>query len=386
MAVASALERPDLVTAEVVEVLENQDLAEQYEVSSLPHTVINDKSLSVGVDAERTFVEKLLTLEEPPQTLPRLAPEGQEVHVDVVVVGAGPGGLTAAIYGERSGLKYVVLEKGPIGGQVALTPVVENYPGLTRIGGKALVDLMTQHALQYTHIHQGEEVLDVQFKEDVEVATNKGRYVCRALILATGAVHTKMGVPGEDRLFGKGVSYCATCDGSLYRDKKVLMVGGGSSAVAEALYLDSVGAHVTLVHRRDTLRAESHLQRALSDRKIPVTWNTEIREILGERLVSGVRAENTATGKTEEIPADGVFVAIGYEPVNNLAKLLGLELDEYGYVKVDRSQRTSNPRVYAAGDITGGVKQIVTAVGQGAVAALTAFEDLANPYWKTQPE
>jgi thioredoxin reductase (NADPH) len=382
VAVASALERPDLITAEIVEASENEDMAIKYGVSSVPHTVINGKTVSLGVDTQDAFIGKILTLQEPAAGLPPLIREGEEVHVDIVIVGAGPGGLTAAIYGERSGLKCVVLEKGVVGGQVALTPVVENYPGLTRVAGKSLVDLMAQHASQYTHIHQGEEVLEIKPNGQIIVSTNRGRYICRAVILATGAKHRKLGVPGEERLYGRGVSYCATCDGYFYKGKKVIMVGGGNSAVTEALYLDSLGVSVTLVHRKDKLRAESRLQESLFNRKIPVLRNSEVREILGDKIVTGVRIENTKAGKAEEMPVDGAFISIGYEPVNELAKKTGVELDEAGYVKADRRQRTNVPRIYAAGDITGGVKQIVTAVGQGAVAAMTAFEDLANPYWK----
>lgn len=381
-AVASALERPDLITAEIVEASEHEDLAGKYGVSSVPHTVINGKTVSLNVDTPDAFIEKVLTLQEQAAGLPPLVREGEEVHVDIVIVGAGPGGLTAAIYGERSGLKCVVLEKGVVGGQVALTPVVENYPGLTRVAGKSLVDLMAQHAGQYAHIHQGEEVLEIEPNEQIKVSTNRGKYLCRAVILATGAKHRKLGVPGEERLYGRGLSYCATCDGYFYKGKKVIMVGGGNSAVTEALYLDSLGVGVTLVHRKDKLRAELRLQESLFSRKIPVFWNSGVGEILGDKIVTGVRIENTKTGKTEEMQVDGIFISIGYEPVNELAKKTGVELDEAGYVRADRRQRTNVPHIYAVGDITGGVKQIVTAVGQGAVAAMTAFEDLANPYWK----
>lgn len=382
LAIACAVERPGLITAEIIEIMENRELAEEYGVSSVPQTNINDEISSMGAEPEHVFIERLVTLEEPSATGPRIAPEGEEVRVDVVVIGAGPGGLTAGIYGERSGLRYVILEKDIVGGQVAGTPVVENYPGLMRIAGKSLVDIMVQHALQYTYIHQGEEVLDIKPNETIEVNTNKGKYLCRAVILTTGAKYRKIGAPGEERLFGRGVSYCATCDGYFFKDKRAVVVGGGSSAVTEALYLDSLGVNVTLVHRRDVLRAEARLQESLFDRKIPVIWNSVVKEILGEKVVAGVRLENVKTGEAQEIPTDAVFVSIGYDPVNELAMRIGLELDEEGYVKVDRFQRTSLPRIYAAGDVTGGIKQIVTAVGQGAVAAMTAFEDLSKPYWK----
>ncbi|MFH1146762.1 MAG: FAD-dependent oxidoreductase [Pseudomonadota bacterium] len=382
LAVASAVERPDLVTAEIIEIVENRDLAEKYGVTSVPQTNINDEISSMGAEPEDVFIERLVTLKEPSATGPRIAPEGEDVRVDVVVVGGGPGGLTAGIYGERGGLRYVILEKDIVGGQVAATPVVENYPGLIRIAGKALADIMSQHALQYTHIHQGEEVLDIKPDETIEVYTNKGKYLCRAVILTTGAKYRKIGAPGEERLFGRGVSYCATCDGYFFKGKKAVMVGGGSSAVTEALYLDSLGVGVRLVHRRETLRAEARLQESLFERKIPVIWNSVVTEILGEKVVEGVRIENLKTGEIQEIQTDAVFVSVGYEPVNDLAKRIGLELDEDGYIRVDRFQRTSRARIYAAGDITGGIKQIVTAVGQAAVAAMTAFEDLSKPYWK----
>lgn len=386
MAVAFAMERPDLIVAEMVEVLENQDIGDQYGVSSVPHTVINDKTISMGVDSESDFLQKLFTLEEFVTGPMRLAPEGVEVKVDVVVIGAGPAGLTAGIYGERSGLKYVILEKDIVGGQVAATPVVENYPGLTRIAGKSLVDLMVQHALEYTHIHQGEEVLDIKFNEQIEINSTKSKYTCRAIILTTGVKYRKIGVPGEDRFFGRGVSYCATCDGYFFKGRKALVVGGGNSALTETLYLYSVGVNVSLVHRRNQLRAEAKLQKMLFDQQIPVIWNSRIAEILGDKVVKSVRIENSETGKIEEVPTDAVFVSIGYDPSNELAKKIGLDLDPDGYVKVDAGQRTSRPRVYAAGDITGGIKQIVTAVGQGAVAALSVFEDLTNPYWKSLAE
>ncbi len=212
--------------------------------------------------------------------------------------------------------------------------------------------------------------------------TSAGTYHVRAIIIATGATHKKLGVPGEERFFGRGVSYCAVCDGFFFRGKKVLMIGGGNTAVTEAIYLKGIGVDVTLVHRRDTLRAERHLQDSLRAQAVPVIWNTVVEEILGDDVVRAVRLRDLRQDRSYEMDIDGIFIAIGYAPSNALARALGLELTEDGYIKVDSRQRTSMPRVYAAGDITGGIKQIVTAVAQGAVAAITAFEDLASPYWK----
>jgi len=382
-AVSAAIEAPHRVSVRIVEILENRRLAERFSVVSVPQTVINGNVVAVGVQPEEVFIDALFT--GAPVELKRVPAAEKVIKKDLVIVGAGPAGLTAAIYAERSGLKCVVIEKGGIGGQVAVTPVVENYPGFSRIPGKTLMDMMAQQALQYTEIHQGEEVIEIKKtrRNRFRVTTTSNRYLCRGIILATGATHKKLGVPGEERFLGRGVSYCATCDGYFFKDgKKVIIVGGGNSAVTEALYLNSIGVDVTLVHRRDALRAEKRLQDSLKERGIQVLWSTVVEEIIGEEVVKSVRLKDLKKKKTYSMQVDGVFISIGYKPVNALAKDLGLELTEDGYIKVDSRQRTSMPGVYAAGDITGGIKQIVTAVGQGSVAAITAFEDLSNPYWK----
>jgi len=381
-AVSAAIERPERISVKVVEIYEQRALAEQYHVGSVPQTVINGNITSIGSQPEEVFIDSLFS--GAPVEMKLSEPKDEVIKRDILVIGAGPAGLTAAIYTERAGLKTVVLEKGNIGGQVALTPVVENYPGYTRIPGKTLMDMMAQQALQYTEIIQGEEVLEIEKKADIfTVRTTSNRYEVRGVIIATGAKHRKLGVSGEERLFGRGVSYCATCDGYFFKDgKRVIMVGGGNSAVTEALYLESIGVDVTLVHRRDTLRAEKRLRDNLMERKIPLLLNTVVEEIMGKEVVKGVRLKDVKEDRSYTMDLDGVFIAIGYEPVNEVAKKLGLELAPDGYIKVDERQRTSMPGVYAAGDVTGGIKQIVTAVGQGSVAALTAFEDLTSPYWK----
>jgi thioredoxin reductase (NADPH) len=182
-------------------------------------------------------------------------------------------------------------------------------------------------------------------------------------------------------LAGRGVSYCSTCDGPLFKGKKVVMVGGGNSAVTEALYLHHVGVQVTLVHRRNSLRAQEFLIRQLESAGIPILWNTEIREILGTARVESVSIMNNQTGETGLFPTDGVFLSIGYEPAVELAKKLGLALTPDGYIQKDERHRTSIPGIYSAGDVEGGYKQIVTAAGQGAEAAMSIFEDIINPYW-----
>ncbi len=218
-----------------------------------------------------------------------------------------------------------------------------------------------------------------------DIVTNRARYVTRGIIIATGARWRTLDVPGEQRLAGKGVSYCAECDGYFFKDgKQVVVVGGGNTALTYALYLHNLGARVTVIHRRDEFRAEKNLRDSLSKEEIPVIWNSQVEEIIGDRKTQAVRIRSDKDSTTREVQTDGVFVAIGYEPNNEVAKLLELKLDEWGYIQVDERQKTSEPFVYAAGDVTGGVKQIAVAVGQGSVAALAAFEDLTSPYWKKE--
>jgi thioredoxin reductase (NADPH) len=381
-ALSAAIARPDLVSVESIEIYENQDLAEKLGTISVPQTFVNDILVAPGVVPEEVFIESLVTLKQP--VIAPIAKTDVPVEKDLVIVGAGPAGLTAAIYAVRAGLTTVILEKENLGGQIAITPIVENYPGFTKIAGKSLVDLLAQQALQYTDIRLAEDITEIRKAgATFSIETTRGRYIAKALILATGAGWKTLNVPGEKRFAGRGVSYCAECDGYYFKDgKKVLVVGGGNTAATYALYLHNLGAAVTMVHRRDVLRAEKNLQESIFREGIPVMWNSEVREITGDKVVREVKVENTREKTTDLVATDGVFIAVGYDPNNAVAKKLGLHLDETGYIKVDDRMRTSMPMVYAAGDITGGVKQIVVAVGQGSIASISAFEDLSNPYWK----
>ncbi len=381
-AVSAAIEKKDLVSAEIIEIYENRDLAERYAAMSVPKTFVDDTPIASGLQAEEYFIESLIAGGPVEYVMP-LGREGLRDY-DAAIIGGGPAGLTAAIFAERSGLKCIVFERVSVGGQVSITPVVENYPGFPNIAGKTLVEMMAKQAMEYAVILQGVGVDDIKrISNGFEITTGGGIYTAKAVIIATGVKGRRLNVPGEDRLTGRGVSYCATCDGYIYRDgRDVIVVGGGNTALTDALYLDSLGARVTLVHRRDAFRAEKRLQQSVFQRGIPVLWNSRILEIVGQKLVEKVRIEDIRSGEVREVKADGVFIAAGYEPNNEIANRLGLELDGEGYIKVDNRQRTSMPMVYAAGDITGGVKQIVVAVSQGAVSALTAFEDISSPYWK----
>ena len=292
--------------------------------------------------------------------------------------------MTAGIYAERSGLKTIILEKDTVGGQVSITPTVENYPGFNIIPGQKLMEMINSQASNYVFINEGEEVIEIKIGKKIEAITNKVNYIAKALIIATGAKHKKLDVLGEQKFNGHGVSYCATCDGYFYKNKKVIMVGGGNSALTEALYLKSLGANVTIVNWSEKFSAEKHLRESVKREKIPIIWNSSIIEIIGKEKINSVKLKNTIDGSFKNIPIDGVFIAIGYDPYTQLAVDIGIKLDKYGFINIDRSCRTNIPRIYGAGDVTGGVRQIVTAVSEGSISALSAFEDITNPYWKNK--
>lgn len=377
--IRAAIERPEMISLEIIDIQCRPDLAEQYSAHSVPQAFANEVLIGMGAQQEEVFMASLESLS--PQTIFIPDSDAEVVETDLVIVGGGPAGLSAGIYAVRSGLKTAVIEKEALGGQVSTTPVVENYPGFPQVGGKTLVDIMVTHALEYVQIFKGEEVVDIEPGYPISIQTTRRKFTSRALLLATGANHKLLGVPGEERLSGRGVSYCATCDGPLFKGRKVLMVGGGNSAVTEALHLYHMGVDVSIVHRRDKLRAQEFLVKQVENAGIPVLWNTEIKEILGKERVEKVTLVNNKTNDLFDMEVAGVFMAIGYTPTVDLAKKFGVELTDDGYIKHDDKHRTNVPGIYSAGDVEGGYKQIVTATGQGAAAAMTIFEDLIDPYW-----
>ncbi len=381
-AVKAAIEKPDLVSLEIVDIQAMPDLASQYSAQSVPQAYANDILIGQGAQSEEVFVLSLIRME--PQTIFIPESDAELVETDLLIVGGGPAGLTAGIYTVRSGLRTAVIEREALGGQVATTPIVENYPGFTSVGGKTLVDIMVTHALQYVQIFQGESVLGIEPGDPIVVQTSRRKFQTRAVLLATGANHTHLGIPGESSLAGRGVSYCSTCDGPLFKGKSVIMVGGGNSAVTEALYLHHMGVSVTLIHRRDNLRAQDVLAQQLTQNQIPILWNTEVKEIRGQQAVEEVDLINNQTGETSTLKIQGVFIAVGYTPSVELAQKVGVELTPDGYIKRDSRHRTNVAGIYSAGDVEGGYKQIVTAAGQGAEAAIAIFEDLINPYWQKE--
>ncbi len=300
---------------------------------------------------------------------------------DLIVVGAGPAGMTAGMYSVRSGLETLVVEKGICGGLSNEAPVIENYPGFKGIGGMELAEKMKEQAAEYVAIKELEEIKKIELREkemvkEMVIFTEKDSYATNAVVISTGTKHRRLGAKGEAEFLGRGISYCATCDGFFFRDKPVIVVGGGDSAVKEALYLKNIGCEVTLIHRRDKLRAERYLQKNLEEAGVHILWNSVVKEIKGDKAVRSVVRYDKESEIEDELTVEGVFISIGEEPVNELAAQIGIEMDKNGYIITDKSQRTNLERVYAAGDITGGVRQIVVACSEGAIAATSAYNDL----------
>jgi thioredoxin reductase (NADPH) len=305
-------------------------------------------------------------------------------HWDLIVMGAGPAGLTAGLYGARSGLETLVLEEKIPGGAVLDTPLVENYPGFVSISGRALADKMAEHCKKAgAKISELEKVVELDVKGEKKVVkTNRTLYTASAVIIASGSHYRTLGVSGETEFRGRGVSYCTLCDGAFFKGGNVLVVGGGNSAVVSARYLTNIASHVRLSHRRDQLRAEEIIVKDLITKGVEIMWNTELKEIKGDTKVRGVILVNNKTGETMEIDVDGVFVQIGEAPNSQTAKEAGIEVGEMGYIIVDNRQRTNVGGVYAAGDVTtGSVKQIGTAVGEAIIAANEAFSYIKRPYY-----
>jgi len=297
---------------------------------------------------------------------------------DIVIVGGGPAGLSAAIYASRSGLDVLVLEKDVAGGLVGEDPLVENYLGFKSIKGEDLAARFKEHALEYAEIHEGEGVDEVKKDGDKFVITTyKGEYTADALIIATGTTHKHLNIPGEKEYDGRGVSYCVTCDGFLFKGKPVAVIGGGNSGAIAAITLNDIASKVTVIEFMPKWMCESAYQKKIKELGIDYWTNSEVTEIFGDgKKVKGLKVKDRATGDVKELQVDGVFIYVGLIPQNEVAKQLGVELTDRGYIRVDSNQRTSVPKVYAAGDITGSQAQIIVAAGQGAVAALSAYEDL----------
>lgn len=292
---------------------------------------------------------------------------------DIIIIGGGPAGLTAGIYASRARMRTLLIERLAPGGQAALTEIIENYPGFPEgVPGLELMKKMREQAIKTGLEIVPGEVTEIEAEKKL-VKTKDRKYKALAIIIASGAHPQKLGVPREDRLLGKGVSYCVTCDGPLFKDRDVVVVGGGDSAVEEALFLTKFAKKVILIHRRERLRAAKILQeRALANKKIEFIWDSAVTEILGEEGVDGVRVKNKKTKEEKEIPCQGVFISIGIIPATEFLKGL-TNIDERGYLLTDEDMKTSQEGIYACGDCRKKLlRQIITACGEGALAAFAA--------------
>ncbi|MBE3562438.1 MAG: thioredoxin-disulfide reductase [Hydrogenibacillus schlegelii] len=299
---------------------------------------------------------------------------------DVAILGAGPAGMTAAVYAARANLSTLLIERGVPGGQMNDTADVENYPGYENILGPDLATKMFEHAQKFGAEYVYGEVTGLEPDGDVKIVrTHDETYRARAVIIATGATPRRLGVPGEDRLAGRGISWCAVCDGAFFKDKNLIVVGGGDSALEEGTYLTRFAKKVTVVHRRDKFRAQKILQdRFFANEKTDVIWNHVVVEILGEKRVEGVVLKNVVTGETTTMPIDGVFIYVGLDPLSEPFRSLGIT-NEAGYIVTDEEMRTKIPGVFAAGDVREKkLRQIVTATADGAIAAQAAQQYLES--------
>lgn len=292
---------------------------------------------------------------------------------DVIIVGAGPGGLSAGIYSARRNLKTLILERGVIGGQMALATQIENYPGVEKTSGMNMAKTMEKQARAFGCEIRMEEVVDMDLRKKI-VTTNSDKYTAKAIILATGGGHKKLNIENEDKFLGRGVSYCATCDAPFFKGKRVAVVGGSDSAITAALFLSEYAKETYLIHRRDEFRAEEANQKKLEKSKVKVIKNKCVVRVEGKDKVERIVLKDTKDNRESKLEVDGLFIYIGTIPTTELAKKAGVELDNLGHIKTNKERETNLPGIYAVGDATGGIWQVAQAVGDGAVAAVNAYK------------
>ncbi len=294
---------------------------------------------------------------------------------EVIIIGGGPAGLTAGLYTSRARLQTLLVENALFGGQMTTTELIENYPGFPEgVSGEELSRLMEEQAKRFGMKTLNDEVVEIGLEGDLKkVKTYGGDYFCKALIICTGTEYKKLGVPGEEQFKGRGVSYCATCDGAFFKDSRIVVVGGGDSALTEALFLTKFASEVTIIHRRDALRATRiYQERALSNPKIKFLWNSVIEEIKGDQVVRSVVVRNVKTGEVRAVETDGAFLFVGLVPRTQFLRGL-IDIDESGYILTDEHCQTSVRGIFAAGDCRKKLlRQISTSVGDGATAAFAA--------------
>lgn len=301
---------------------------------------------------------------------------------DIIIVGAGPGGLTAGIYAGRQGTKTLILDKNLAGGIGREVPEMENYPGFDLVSGLELAEKMKDQCVKNVELHENEGVNTIEKIEDndynFKVESDEHSYLTKTVIIATGSSHQQLNIPGEEEFKGRGVSYCATCDGMFFAGKDIAMVGGGNSALQEAVFLSNLGCNVTVIHRREEFRAEQYLQDKLKEKGIKTIMNATVEEIKGDMLVSSITIKDKESEELKDLEVNGVFISIGYKPHTKLAEELGVDLDKNNQIITDKNQKTNMDYIYSAGDVCGGVKQWVVACGEGAIAATSAYKDIEN--------
>jgi len=301
---------------------------------------------------------------------------------DIIIIGAGPAGLTAGIYAVRRGLKTLIIEKTAVGGQMLYAKEIENYPGFGHISGKDLADKMGNQARNLGVEIVMEEVIGMDLKKEIKtITTRENQYKGKAIIIATGGMHKKLEIKGEEEFAGRGVSFCAICDAPFFKDKIVAVIGGSDSAVNDALYLSEIAKKTCLIHRREHLKAEEVGQEKLLERGVELILNTVVEQILGNNFVNSISIRDVKTDEIKKLEVNGVFVSIGVVPSTVMEKSEGVEVDEREHIVANKDRETNIPGVFAAGDVTGGIMQISTAVGEGCIAALSAYKYIKKPYW-----
>ena len=303
---------------------------------------------------------------------------------DVIICGGGPAGLTAALYTARRNLKTLVVSED-IGGQTNLALEIENYPGIEKVSGIDLANIMKKQAESFGTEFKTAKIIGMELQgEAKKIKTNEGDFEGKTVIIATGAKHRTLGVAGEEKLIGKGVSYCATCDGPMFRGKKVAVVGGGDAALVAAIFLADICEKVYIVHRRDSFRAEEANVKLIDEKNnIEKIWDSEAVEFIGEPMLEKIKIKNKKTEEVSELEVAGCFIEVGFVPSTAIAHAGGVELHEDGHIKVDAGMKTGVDGVFAAGDVTGHLAQITVAVGEGAIAGTNAYFYIVKPEYKT---
>lgn len=296
---------------------------------------------------------------------------------DLIIIGAGAAGLSAAVYASRSGLSNLVIDGSALGGLTLEAPLVENYLGFAAITGTDLAKEFIEHAKDYTKILDNNKVISIKKENGFTLETEKGEFHSKALLFATGTKHKHLGIPGEKEFYGKGVSYCSTCDGWLFKGKKVLVIGGGNSGAIAAISMKNIVSEVKIIEFMPRHMCENAYMKQIESMGINYVLNTQVTEISGDgRGVKTVKYKDRQTGKESAENFDGVFIYVGLAPQSELAKSIGVELTEKGYIKITREARTNVEGIYAAGDVAGSFAQIVVAASDGAIAADSCFRDL----------